>query len=213
MPAWSNISCAQWIERLRAPNAPASMIGERPAIRISGTRSRLALASMLTVLAVPTLTCTIKACGAPVTSQAPWAMATARFSCGTSTGRGTSVRVSFARAKPSTMGGKSVPGFTNRCAIPCRRSDARSTSPAVGGRAPGARRGLRTWAILVELDVGCLGDRRPARQLSCHQAPELLGGAAGRVHLLFLLEVRAHVRQADHRHHGRLELFDDPRGR
>ena len=66
MPAWSNISCAQWIGRLRAPNAPASMIGERPAISSSGTRSRAALASRLMVLAVPTLTCTITACGAPV---------------------------------------------------------------------------------------------------------------------------------------------------
>ena len=56
MPAWSNISCAQWIERLRAPNAPCSRNGERPAIKSSGMRSRLASASMLTVLAVPTLT-------------------------------------------------------------------------------------------------------------------------------------------------------------
>ena len=67
MPAWSNISCAQWMGRLRAPKAPASMIGVRPAISSSGTRSRAALASMLMVLAVPTLTCTITACGSPVT--------------------------------------------------------------------------------------------------------------------------------------------------
>ena len=40
MPAWSNISCAQWIGRLREPNVPFSVIGVRPAARISGTRSR-----------------------------------------------------------------------------------------------------------------------------------------------------------------------------
>ena len=66
MPAWSNISCAQWIGRLREPNAPCSVIGERPAMSSRGTRSRAALASRLMALAVPTLTCTITACGDPV---------------------------------------------------------------------------------------------------------------------------------------------------
>ena len=31
MPAWSNISCAQWIWRLRVPKLPFSVIGVRPA--------------------------------------------------------------------------------------------------------------------------------------------------------------------------------------
>ena len=66
IPAWSNISCAQWIGRLREPNMPDSVIGVRPAISRIGAWSRLALAAPLTMLAVPTLTCTITACGLPV---------------------------------------------------------------------------------------------------------------------------------------------------
>ena len=50
MPAWSNISCAQWIERLRAPKVPFSLIGVRPAARITGARSRLILVMLLMVL-------------------------------------------------------------------------------------------------------------------------------------------------------------------
>src|SRR5262249_10423582 len=64
------------------------MMGERPAISSSGTRSRAALASRLMVFAVPTLTCTITACGCPVARWAPWAMAMARFSWGTKIDRG-----------------------------------------------------------------------------------------------------------------------------
>jgi hypothetical protein len=65
MPAWSNISCAQWIGREREPNSPFSVIGVRPAQSTSGTRSRDRLVMLLIVLAVPTLTCTITACGRP----------------------------------------------------------------------------------------------------------------------------------------------------
>ena len=56
MPAWSNISCAQWIGREREPNWPCSVIGVRPAARINGTRSRDMLVMLLMVLPVPTLT-------------------------------------------------------------------------------------------------------------------------------------------------------------
>ena len=66
MPAWSNISWPQWIWREREPNEPFSVIGVRPAARISGTRSRDRLTRLLIVLPVPTLTCTITACGRPV---------------------------------------------------------------------------------------------------------------------------------------------------
>ena len=45
-------------------------------------------------------------------------MATARFSCGTSTGRGTLAPLSLARAKPSTIGGKSVPGLAKKYSMP-----------------------------------------------------------------------------------------------
>jgi hypothetical protein len=50
MPAWSNISWPQWIGREREPNAPCSVIGVRPAARISGTRSRARLIRLLIVL-------------------------------------------------------------------------------------------------------------------------------------------------------------------
>jgi hypothetical protein len=67
MPAWSNISCAQWIWPLREPKSPFSVRGVRPAISITGTCSRRASMRALMVLAVPTLTCTITACGRPLT--------------------------------------------------------------------------------------------------------------------------------------------------
>ena len=51
---------------MREPNVPFSVIGVRPAARMSGTRSRDRLVRLLMVLAVPTLTCTITACGRPV---------------------------------------------------------------------------------------------------------------------------------------------------
>ncbi len=47
MPAWSNISWPQWIWREREPNLPFSVIGVRPAARISGTRSRETLMRLL----------------------------------------------------------------------------------------------------------------------------------------------------------------------
>ena len=45
---------------------PFSVIGVRPAMSISGTRSRDRLIRLLMVLAVPTVVCTITACGRPV---------------------------------------------------------------------------------------------------------------------------------------------------
>jgi hypothetical protein len=66
MPAWSNISCAQWIGRLREPKLPVSVTGVRPAASSRGTRSRARLIRLLMVLAVPTLTWTMTACGRPV---------------------------------------------------------------------------------------------------------------------------------------------------
>ncbi len=65
MPAWSNISCAQWMGREREPNSPFSVIGVRPAQSSRGMRSRARLVRLLMVLAVPTLTWTITACGRP----------------------------------------------------------------------------------------------------------------------------------------------------
>ena len=67
MPAWSYISCAQWMCALREPSAPVSVNGVRPEVSSTGTRSRLASISMLIALAVPTLVCSITACGLPVT--------------------------------------------------------------------------------------------------------------------------------------------------
>src|SRR5258708_694227 len=66
MPAWSSIPWPQWTGREREPNWPFSVIGVRPAARINGTRSRDRLIRLLIVLPVPTLTCTITACGRPV---------------------------------------------------------------------------------------------------------------------------------------------------
>ena len=54
----------------------------------------------------------------------------------------------LARAKPSTIGGKSVPGLAKKYSIPCRRSDASTTSPAVAAiSAAGWPAGLRFLAI------------------------------------------------------------------
>ena len=66
MPAWSYISCAHWICALREPSAPVSVNGVRPEVSSTGTRSREALISMLIEFAVPTLVCSITACGLPV---------------------------------------------------------------------------------------------------------------------------------------------------
>ena len=66
MPAWSNISWPHWMGRLREPKTPFSVIGVRPAASNSGTRSRDRLMRLLRVLAVPTVVCTITACGLPV---------------------------------------------------------------------------------------------------------------------------------------------------
>src|ERR1700687_1522766 len=111
MPAWANIFFPQGIGREREPNEPFSVTGVLPAARISGTRSRDRFMRLLMVLAVPTLTCTITACGRPFMRYAPCAMATARFSCGTRIGLGTLALVFLARLNASTIGGKSVPGL------------------------------------------------------------------------------------------------------
>mgnify|MGYP000323570189 CR=1 FL=1 len=67
--AWSNISCVQWMCRLRAPNTSFSLIGVRPAANSTGTCARAAFSTPHTALAVPTLTWTITACMRRVTSQ------------------------------------------------------------------------------------------------------------------------------------------------
>ncbi len=77
-------------------------------------RSRLASASAQIVLARPTFTCVITACGRPVTAVNPCAMQTAAFSCGITIGFGTFRLDRAARAKASMIGAKSVPGLTNR---------------------------------------------------------------------------------------------------
>jgi hypothetical protein len=61
-------------------------------------------------------------------------MATARFSCGTRTGRGSLALLSRARLNASTMGGKSVPGLAKKKSTPCSASERRKTSPAIGAR-------------------------------------------------------------------------------
>src|ERR1700674_4509444 len=62
-------------------------------------------------------------------------MATARFSCGTMTGRGSLVLLARPRLKASTMGGKSVPGVAKKKSTPCSGSERRKTSAAIGSRA------------------------------------------------------------------------------
>ena len=79
-------------------------------------------------------------------------MATATFSCGTRTGRGTLAPLALARAKPSTIGGKSVPGLAKKYSNPWRLSDANSTSAAVAANSvAGCPAGLRFLAILMRL--------------------------------------------------------------
>ena len=46
---------------------PASVIGLRPAVKSIGTPTREALMIPASALAAPTMTCTITACGRPVT--------------------------------------------------------------------------------------------------------------------------------------------------
>src|SRR5271167_3946155 len=65
-------------------------------------------------------------------------MAIARFSCGTSTGRGSLALLARARLNASTMGGKSVPGLAKKKSTPCSASARRNTSPAIGARVVGA---------------------------------------------------------------------------
>ncbi len=65
MPPGSNASWPQWIERLREPAWPVSVIGVRPAASRTGTLSRDALIRPQTAFAVPTVTCTITAAGLP----------------------------------------------------------------------------------------------------------------------------------------------------
>ena len=71
MPAWSNISCAQWMFKLRLAADPFSNQGVRPAANSRGMFSRAALIRPHNALAVPTLTCTITACAVPVTKVTP----------------------------------------------------------------------------------------------------------------------------------------------
>ena len=76
------------MKRLRVPCGPSSVTGVRPADSRIGMLSRAAFIAPHTMFAVPTDTCTIAACARPVTSAWPWAIATARFSCGQISGRG-----------------------------------------------------------------------------------------------------------------------------
>ena len=69
----------------RAGTAPDSVIGVRPAVKRIGTFWREALMRPFSEFAVPTPTCTIIACGRPLTIAYPCAMATPMFSCGTIT--------------------------------------------------------------------------------------------------------------------------------
>src|SRR5262245_45163087 len=213
MPAWSNISWAQWMGRLRAPNAPCSRIGVRPAISRRGMRSRAALASRLMVLAVPTLTCTITACVRPVIRLAACDMPTARLSCGPRMDRGTPVCRMLARAKPSTMGGKSVPGLAKKNAMPCRLSDARMTSAAVasGVEPPLGIRGP-PFAFSVELYVGGFGNARPARDLSGNLRGKLGARAAAGVDAQ-PAQARTHLGELQDRRHLLGQSLDDRIGR
>ena len=99
---------------LREPDAPPSVNGVRPEVSSKGMRSRLASISMLMEFAVPTLVCSITACGLPVTMVYPCAIDSAAFSCGTTMGCGTFRLVRAARANASTIGAKSVPGLQNK---------------------------------------------------------------------------------------------------
>src|SRR5262245_20197919 len=86
-----------------------------------------------------------------------------------------------ARAKPSMIGGKSVPGLAKKCAMPCRLSAASSTSAAVVARPWAAAGGdVRVFAISVDLDVGGVGDSRPARRLGANRPREGLARFARR---------------------------------
>ena len=73
MPAWSNISCAQWMWTLRAPDGPFSVMSCGREVSSTGTRSRLASTRPFIPFARPTLVCSITACGRPLTmcSHAP----------------------------------------------------------------------------------------------------------------------------------------------
>ena len=77
MAPWSNDSWAHWICRLRLPAQPRSVMGLRPAVKSIGTLDRAAFMMPPSALAAPTMTCTITACGRPVTMAKPCAMATA----------------------------------------------------------------------------------------------------------------------------------------
>ena len=63
MPAWSNMSWAQWMFSERLALEPCSNQGVRPAAMSIGMFSREALIRPHNALAVPTLTWTMTACG------------------------------------------------------------------------------------------------------------------------------------------------------
>src|SRR5262245_17193982 len=124
-------------------------------------------------------------------------MPTARFSCGTSTGRGSSAPLSLARAKPSMTGGKSVPGLAKKCSMPWRRSAVRMTSAAVAcGLAAGSAGGIAAPCLSVEFDVGGFGNCRPARNLGGDPSSQLLPGTTAGVDGQ-PRQALAHVRQPD----------------
>src|SRR5215510_9764800 len=139
-------------------------------------------------------------------------MPTARFSCGTSTGRGSSAPLSLARAKPSMIGGKSVPGLAKKWSMPWRRSAARMTSAAVAcGLAAGCAGGIAAPCLSIEFYVGGFGNCRPARNLGGDASRQLLSGTTAGVHRQ-PGQALAHIRQPDDLDELPLQFFDDAVG-
>ena len=107
MPAWSNISWPHWIGREREPNEPFSVIGVRPAARISGTRSRDEIDEVVErVAGADDWRAPSPPAGGRSSDRRHAPCRRARFSCGTRIGFGTLALVFLARLKASTIGRK-----------------------------------------------------------------------------------------------------------
>ena len=109
---------------VRVPaSSPSWVMGDSPAKISTGTRPLDALCTAPPRFWVPQSTCTMTACGSPLTCAYPWAALSATLSCGqrTSSGNAASDPADAARAYASRMPVWSLPRFANAYLAPASR--------------------------------------------------------------------------------------------
>src|SRR6266850_5122440 len=154
--------------RLRAPGSLSSVSGVRPAVTRIGACARAALMMPPSALAVPTITWTITTCGRPVTMAKPWAIPIAVISCGTVSGRGSTLPSAMRLAYASMSGAKSVPAFAKKYSTPRAASSSRYASAALStatffsiGLPPLSESELQQPARVARVNRGLLLRGRP----------------------------------------------------